>query len=75
MGKDYATVIKWNFRSVTRSGDLREGDFLIVGAKPEHLDGVAVGRPQWLLRPGDLAPVRFFLANTPVGYYVPNNAI
>jgi RND family efflux transporter MFP subunit len=75
LGEDYATVIKWNFRSIERGGDLREGDFLIIGARPEYLDGVAVGRPQWLLRPGDLAPVRFFLANVPRGYYVPISAL
>ena len=68
-------MIKWNFRSLTDGGDLREGDFLIVGAKPEQVDGVAVGRPQWLLRPGDLLPVQFFLSALPRGYYVPIKAI
>ncbi|MGC1951453.1 MAG: efflux RND transporter periplasmic adaptor subunit [Gammaproteobacteria bacterium] len=75
LGGEYETVIKWNFRSILRGGDLREGDFLIVGPKPEHLDGVAVGRPEWLLRPGDLVPVKFFLPTVPRGYYVPIRAI
>lgn len=75
LGEEYETVIKWNFRSIIQGGDLREGDFLIIGPKPEHLDGVAVGRPQWLLRPGDLVPVQFFLSAVPRGYYVPMKAI
>ncbi|MEA3278434.1 MAG: efflux RND transporter periplasmic adaptor subunit [Pseudomonadota bacterium] len=75
LGDVYETVIKWNFRSLTDGGDLREGDFLIVGPKAEQLDGVAVGRPQWLLRPGDLVPVQFFLSALPRGYYVPIRAI
>ena len=37
--------------------------------------GLAIGRPQWLLRPGDLVPVRFVINTTPQGYYVPVNAI
>ncbi|MEN8133170.1 MAG: HlyD family efflux transporter periplasmic adaptor subunit, partial [Pseudomonadota bacterium] len=75
LGNEYFTVIKWNFRSLDASGDLREGDFLIVGPKKEHLDGLAIGRAQWLLRPGDLVPVRFQLNATPKGLYVPMNAI
>ncbi len=57
------------------TGDLREGDFLVVGSKKEHLKGLAIGRPQWLLRPGDLVPVRFLLHATPKGFYVPVDAI
>ena len=75
LGDQYTTVIRWNFRSLADPGDLREGDFLIVRPKPNHLGGVVAGRPQWLLRPGDLVPVRFNLASTPRGFYVPVGAI
>ncbi len=36
---------------------------------------MAFGRPQWLLRPGDLVPVQLSLSGAPVGFYVPTNAI
>ena len=75
LGNQYMTVVNWNFRSLVDSGDLVEGDFLIVGAAPEHLAGVAIGRPQWLLRPGDLVPVQINLSATPRGFYVPIRAI
>ena len=75
LGDQYTTVIRWNFRSLADPGNLREGDFLIVRPEPNHLGGVAAGRPQWLLRPGDLVPVRFNLASTPRGFYVPVGAI
>ena len=72
---DYFTVIKWNFRSLKDSSDLQEGDFLALGPRKEHLAGLAIGRPQWLLRPGDLVPVSFLLHSTTKGLYVPVNAI
>ncbi len=75
LGDHYFSVIKWNFRSLKDSGDLREGDFLVIEPKTEHLDGLAIGRPQWLLRPGDLVPVQFLLHATPKGLYVPVDAI
>jgi len=75
LGNDYTTVIRWNFRSLENPGDLSEGEFLIVEPEPVYLDGVAVGRPEWLLRPGDLVPVRFELASTPRGFYVPVGAV
>ena len=75
LGEDYLTVVKWTFRSLRESGDLREGDFLVVNPKQEHLNGLAIGRSQWLLRPGDLIPVRFLLDTTPRGFYVPVGAI
>lgn len=75
VGEQYITVIKWNFRSIIDRGDLIEGDFLIINPKPEHLKGVAIGRPQWLLRPRDLVPVQFGLPTVPKGFYVPINAI
>jgi len=75
LGDDYLTVIKWNFRSLKSSGDLQEGDFLAVGATKEHEPGLAIGRPQWLLRPGDIVPVNFLLDSTPPGFYVPVDAI
>jgi len=72
---DYFTVIKWNFRSLKDSSDLQEGDFLALDPRQEHLAGLAIGRPQWLLRPGDLVPVSFLLHSTTRGLYVPVNAI
>ena len=75
LADDYFTVIKWNFRSLLASGDLKEGDFLVVDPKKEHLTGLAIGRAQWLLRPGDLVPVRFQMDATAKGFYVPMNAI
>jgi hypothetical protein len=75
LGDHYMTVIKWNFRSLEASGDLREGDFLVVDPRAEHLNGLAIGRTQWLLRPGDLVPVSFVLDATTEGFYVPVDAI
>ncbi len=75
LGDQYKTVIQWNFRSVVEGGDLKEGDFLILAPALEYLEGVAFGRPQWLLRPGDLVPVQLSLSGAPVGFYVPTNAV
>ncbi len=75
LGDEYFNVIKWTFRSLKTSGDLREGDFLAIDPKKEHLTGLAIGRSSWLLRPGDLVPVRFLLHTTPRGLYVPVDAI
>jgi len=75
LGDQYTTVVNWNFRSVISSGDLTEGDFLILNPQPNYIDGVAGGRPQWLLRPRDLVPVRFALSVAAPGFYVPNRAI
>ncbi len=75
LGDQYTTVVHWNFRSVTSSEDLAEGDFLIRNPQPNYIEGVAGGRPQWLLRPRDLIPVRFALSATTPGFYVPNRAI
>ncbi len=72
---DYFTVVKWTFRSLKHSADLREGDFLVIDPQPVHESGLAIGRPQWLFRPGDLVPVRFLLDATPRGFYVPVDAI
>ena len=43
-------------------------------AKPKP-SGLAIGRSSWLLRPGDLVPVRFLLHTTPRGLYVPVDVI
>ena len=75
LGDQYTTVVNWTFRSLADAGDLAEGDFLIVGARPEHAAGVAVGRPQWLLRTRDLVPVQFDIGKTLPGYYVPLRAV
>ncbi len=74
-GDQYITVVNWNFRSVEDNHELDEGDFLILNPAPEYVDGVSIGRPQWLLRPRDLVPVRFTLASAPPGLYVPNTAL
>lgn len=75
LGDDYFTVIKWNFRSLQANADLREGDFLIIDPLKEHLKGLAIGRAQWLFRPGDLVPVSFQMDSTKKGLYVPMRAI
>ncbi len=75
LGDEYFTVIKWNFRSLQANANLREGDFLIIEPRKEHLDGLAIGRAQWLMRPGDLVPVRFQLDAIKKGLYVPMHAI
>jgi len=75
LGDEYLTVVKWNFRSLKQGGELREGDFLVLKPRAEYQSGLAIGRPQWLLRPGDLVPVRFLLDATPRGFYVPVDAI
>ena len=75
LGDQYTTVVNWNFRSVEDSGALTEGDFLILNPQPEYVNGVSIGRPQWLLRPRDLVPVRVNLSSAPIGFYVPNTAI
>ena len=72
---DYMTVIRWNFRGIREGSALEEGDVLIVGPQPSYAEGVAMGRPLWLFRPGDLVPVEFALAGPPTGFYVPNRAI
>jgi RND family efflux transporter MFP subunit len=75
LGEQYTTVVNWTFRSIKPNADLSEGDFLILNPQPDHMNGVAFGRPQWLLRPGDLIPVQFALSATTLGFYVPNRAI
>jgi RND family efflux transporter MFP subunit len=75
LGDEYSTVVNWNFRSIEDSGTLIEGDFLILNPHPDYAQGVLVGRPQWLLRPGDLVPVRFDLSRTTTGFYAPGKAI
>ena len=75
LGDQYTTVVNWNFRSVEDDGALAEGDFLLINPRPDYVNGVAIGRPHWLLRPRDLVPVRFNLSASPVGFYVPNSAI
>ena len=75
LGDVYTTVVSWTFRSIVPNETLAEGDFLILNPLPNYVDGVAGGRPQWLLRPRDLIPVQFSLSTTPTGFYVPNRAI
>lgn len=75
LGDQYTTVVSWTFRNIEPNETLAEGDFLILNPLPNYADGVAGGRPQWLLRPRDLIPVQFSLSTTPTGFYVPNRAI
>ena len=75
LGDEYTTVVNWTFRSTVPNEDLIEGDFLILNPLPSYVDGVAGGRPQWLLRPRDLIPVQISLSKTTPGFYVPNRAI
>lgn len=75
LGDQYMTVVNWNFRSVIDVGNLAEGDFLILKPQANYVDGVAAGRPQWLLRPRDLVPVQFSLSRATPGFYVPVRAI
>ena len=75
LGDQYTTVVTWTFRSIVANRTLTEGDFIILNPLPSYIDGVAGGRPQWLLRPRDLIPVQFSLSRTEPGFYVPNRAI
>lgn len=75
LGDDAYTVIKWNFRSLSDAGALREDDFVLLHPREEYRDGVAIGRPQWLLRPGDLVPVFFLREQTSQGLWVPVEAV
>jgi hypothetical protein len=75
LGHQYTTVVNWNFQSVAEADELVEGDFLILHPQSNYIEGVAGGRPQWLLRPRDLVPVQFSLSRTLPGFYVPNRAI
>ena len=75
LGDQYTTVVNWNFQSVAEADELVEGDFLILHPQSNYIEGVAGGRPQWLLRPRDLVPVQFSLSRTLPGFYVPNRAI
>ena len=75
LGDQYTTVVNWTFRSITPTDELAEGDFVILNPLPRYIDGVAGGRPQWLLRPRDLIPVQFSLSNATPGFYVPSRAI
>lgn len=75
LGNDYHRIVSWNMQSIEQHGTLREGDLVVLNPKREHLTGFAYGRPQWMLRPGDLVPVHFISETTPKGFYVPVDAI
>ena len=72
---EYLTVVNWNFRGINNVAQLQEGDFLIANPQKQYLDGVTIGRPQWLLRPKDLLTVQFDLGKTSKGFYLPHRAI
>ena len=71
LGSDYTTVANWTFRSISETDALQEGDFLLLNPRPRYVDGIAIGRPQWLLRPRELVPVHFERDSAPSGFYVP----
>ena len=50
-------------------------DSAVADPRPAYVEGVAVGRPQWLFRPGYLVPVEFVLAGPALGFYVPIRAL
>jgi RND family efflux transporter MFP subunit len=75
VGDDYFTVVKWTFRNLQHDGEIQEGDVLVLNPRKEYESGLAIGRSQWLFRPGDLVPVRFLLDVTPRGFYVPVDSI
>ena len=75
LGDRYTSVVTWSFRSVVDDGTLAEGDFVIRNPQPGFVDGIVMGRPQWLFRPRDLVPVEFNLAAAPEGFYVPLDAV
>ncbi len=72
---EYTNVVQWNFRSIIDDGSLLENEFLIMNPQENFVDCVVIGRPQWLLRPRDIVPVRFNFSPTQAGFYVPNHAI
>lgn len=74
LGDQYLSVVNWNFQNVIENTELKEGDFLILHPQAAYLSGISIGRPQWLLRPQDLVPVKFKISNSPKGYYVPHTA-
>ena len=75
LGDEYTTIVNWTYRSIVATDSLVEGDFIILNPLPDYINGVVGGRPQWLLRPHDLVPVRLSLSNTTPGFYVPNRAV
>lgn len=75
LGHEYYRIVSWTMQSLEQHGDLHEGDILVLNPRSEHLSGLAYGRPQWVLRPGDLVPVHFLSDKTPRGFYVPVDAI
>ncbi|MGF1741422.1 efflux RND transporter periplasmic adaptor subunit [Vibrio profundum] len=75
LGNSYTSVVKWNFRSVKNTEAIAEGDFLILNPVKSYLDGVLIGRPEWLFRPRGLVSVRFSYGEPQKGLYVPNHAI
>ncbi len=75
LGDRYSSVVTWSFRSVVDDGTLAECDFVIRNPQPGFVDGIVMGRPQWLFRPRDLVPVEFNLAAAPEGFYVPLDAV
>ncbi|MEZ5962496.1 MAG: HlyD family efflux transporter periplasmic adaptor subunit [Planctomycetota bacterium] len=69
------TFVNFKFVRVRDDSAVAEGDALICDPRPEHVDGVTLARYDWMLRPGDLVPVRLAPVAAPPGVYVPVDAI
>ena len=75
LGTEYFNVIRWPFRQLVESGDLKPLDVLIVEPEPQHESGVVLAGREWTIRPGELIPVALDLGEAPSGFYVPISAI
>lgn len=75
LANEYTNVVQWNFRSIVDDGSLKENEFLVMNPQANYVDGIAIGRPEWLLRPRDIVPVQFNSVTAVEGFYVPNHAI
>ncbi|MDH3591874.1 MAG: HlyD family efflux transporter periplasmic adaptor subunit, partial [Planctomycetota bacterium] len=81
-GAEHMPLARWNFRRLEKSEGLTEGQFCIrvppdaqKGAWARFKDGVAMGTPEWRLRPGELVPLVLPLDKATQGLYVPVEAI
>lgn len=75
LANEYTNVVQWNFRSIVDNGELSENEFLVMNPQANYVDGIVIGRPEWLLRPRDIVPVKFNSVTAAEGFYVPNHAI
>lgn len=75
LGDGYFELVNWELRELASAGDLQDGDMLVEGPTPAHLEGTLIDRKDWVFRPGDLVRVDFDLGEHPSGIYVPVQAI